>query len=75
MKVSEGRVRLSVARRGADSQPGNRNMLTKLPYLDGEPFIARMEEAIERGDADLVEANMPRVEALISRYQHHHRNG
>ena len=44
-------------------------MPTKPTYLDGAPFIARMEQAIDAGDADFVEANMPRLESLIARYQ------
>ena len=48
-------------------EPGT--IIVKLPYLDGTPFITRMEQAIEAGDADFVEANMPRLESLIARYQ------
>jgi hypothetical protein len=36
---------------------------------DGEPFIARLEQAVEAGDADFIEANMPRLERLIGLLQ------
>ncbi len=32
---------------------------TQLPPLDGESFLAKLEEAQDEGDADFVEANMP----------------
>ena len=41
----------------AMEEPGT--IIVKLPYLDGTPFIAKMEKAIEAEDADFVEANMP----------------
>ena len=44
-------------------------MPTQLGYLDGERFIAKLEEAVEAGDADYIEANMPRLESLIARLQ------
>lgn len=36
---------------------------------DGEAFIARLEQSIEEGNADHVEANMDRLERLIAQYQ------
>jgi hypothetical protein len=41
----------------------------KLPFQDGEPFIETCEKAIEAGDADFIEANMDRLEDLISGFQ------
>ena len=43
--------------------------MAKPPYKDGEPFIAKLEEAVIEGDADFIEANMPRLETLIARLQ------
>ena len=44
--------------------------MTRLPYLDdGEAFIANLERAIEAGDAEHVEQNMPRLECLIGLLQ------
>jgi len=40
---------------------------TQLPPLDGEPFIAKLEEAQAEGDADHVERNMRRLES-VSRF-------
>ena len=40
-----------------------------LPSQDGEPFIAKLEEAQADGDADFVEPNMPRLEQMIALYQ------
>ncbi len=37
--------------------------------LDGEPFIAKLEQAVEAADADFVEANMAGLERLVSAYQ------
>ncbi len=45
------------------------NLCAWFGYLDGEPFIASIEKAIKAGDADFVEANMPRLERLIGRLQ------
>jgi hypothetical protein len=44
-------------------------MAITLPMNDGEPFIAKLEEAVESGDADFVERNLPRLEQLIAQYQ------
>lgn len=44
-------------------------MRTKLGQLDGEPFIANLEQAVEQGNADFIERNMPRVESLIAWFQ------
>lgn len=44
-------------------------MPDNLPMYDGERYIAKLEEAVERGDADLIERNMPRLEELIAKYQ------
>jgi hypothetical protein len=44
-------------------------MPTKLPADDAEPFIRKLEEAQQAGDADFIEANMPRLEALIRKLQ------
>ena len=44
-------------------------MATKLPMHDGEPFIARLEQAVEEGDAEFIEANMPRLERSIAKLQ------
>ena len=44
-------------------------MPTKLPMHDGEPFIAKLEQAIEDGGAAFVEANMPRLKQLIKKLQ------
>ena len=43
-------------------------MSKQLGYLDGEPFIAQMEQAVQDGDADLVAANMLRLRQLIDDY-------
>lgn len=43
--------------------------MIKLPYRDGEPFIAKLEQGVEAGDADFIEANMPQLEKLIALYQ------
>ena len=42
---------------------------TQLGHLDGQPFIAKLEQAVEQGDADFIERNMPRLEKLIARLQ------
>jgi len=42
---------------------------TRLPPLDGKPFLAKLEEAQAEGDADHVERNMPRLEQMIGLYQ------
>ncbi len=42
---------------------------TQLPPLDGEPFLANLEEAQAEGDADFVEADMSRVERLGIRFR------
>jgi hypothetical protein len=39
-------------------------MTTKLSMQNGEPFIAKLEEAMEANDADFLEANLPRLEKL-----------
>lgn len=44
-------------------------MTTRLPPHDGEPFIAKLEQAIEDGNARFVGANMPRLERLIGKLQ------
>lgn len=44
-------------------------MPTKLLSHDGEPFIARLEQSQEDGDADHVEGNVDRFERLIAQYQ------
>ena len=44
-------------------------MPTSLPPDDGAPFIAMLELASAAGDADIIEANMDRLEALIAQYQ------
>lgn len=44
-------------------------MRTLTAYLDGEPFIAYLEKAQAEGDADHIERNMNRIEALIVKYQ------
>ena len=47
-----------------------RPMTTRLPPpQDGEPFVAKLEQAIEEGDADFIEANLPALERLIARLQ------
>ena len=33
-----------------------------LPYHDGELFVARMEQALDEGDIEFLEKNMPRLE-------------
>ncbi len=38
---------------------------TQLGPTDGEAFIAQLEQSIEDGNADFIEANMPRLEALL----------
>ena len=43
-------------------------MPTRLQPGDGAPFIAMLELAAA-GDADIIEANMPRLERLIAQYQ------
>ena len=42
---------------------------TQLPPLDGELFLAKLEQAEAEGHADFVEANMPRLERMIAVYQ------
>ena len=42
---------------------------TQLPPLDGEPFLAKLEEAQAKGDADFVETDMSRLERLGSRFR------
>ena len=42
---------------------------TPPPPQDGEPFVAKLEQPIEEGDADFVGANMPALENLIVRHQ------
>jgi len=32
-------------------------MTTKLPHLDGERFVARLEQGVADGDADHIEAH------------------
>jgi len=44
-------------------------MTTRLPWHDGERFIAKLEETIEEDNADFIEANMPRLEQLIGLLQ------
>jgi hypothetical protein len=44
-------------------------MSTRLPIDDGEPFISQLEKAMKAMDADLVEANLPKLEDLIALYQ------
>lgn len=44
-------------------------MPTRSPMDDGEPFIAKLEEAMEANDADFIEANLPQLEKLIGLYQ------
>ena len=44
-------------------------MPTRLPPDDGATFIAMLELASAGGDADIIEANMPRLEAPIAQYQ------
>lgn len=44
-------------------------MPTKRIYRDGELFIAKMEQALDEGGIEFVEANMPRLERLIARLQ------
>ncbi len=44
-------------------------MSNKLPYKDGEPFIAKLEEAVEAADADLIEANLPKLREIVRRFQ------
>ena len=41
----------------------------KLPPLDGEPFIEKLEQGIEDGEGDYIEANMPRLREGIRLYQ------
>jgi hypothetical protein len=41
----------------------------QLPIDSGEAFIAQLEQAVVAGDADFVDANLPRVENLIALYQ------
>lgn len=43
-------------------------MPDKLPMYDGELFLASLERMQEAGDAETVERNMPRLEALIAQY-------
>ena len=42
-------------------------MPTKRIYRDGEPFIAKMEEALDTSDIEFLEKNMPGLERLIAR--------
>jgi hypothetical protein len=44
-------------------------MGTGIGYLDGEPFVSALEQAQAEGRLGFVEANMPRLEWLIARYQ------
>jgi len=44
-------------------------MRTRLPWHDGEPFIAKLEQAIDEGNCHFIEANMPRLERLIGLLQ------
>ena len=44
-------------------------MTTRLPWHNGERFIAKLEQAIDEGNADFIEANMPRLERLIGLLQ------
>jgi len=46
-------------------------MTTRLPWHDSERLIAKLEQAIDEGNADFVEANMPRLERLIGLLQDH----
>ena len=41
---------------------------TRLPYLDGEPFICMLEDAQDEGNLECVEQHMPRLERLIAKY-------
>jgi hypothetical protein len=43
-------------------------MQTDTGYLDGELFLAKLEEAQAEGDTDFVAAHMPRLERLIAPY-------
>jgi len=40
-------------------------MTKRLPLDDGAAFIAMLELAAAAGDADIIEANMDRLEAMI----------
>ena len=42
---------------------------TTTGHLDGEPFIAKLEQAQDEGNLDFVTANLPRLEDLIARLQ------
>lgn len=44
-------------------------MATKLPWHDSERFIAKLEQAIDEGNADFIEANIPRLEEIIGLLQ------
>ena len=43
--------------------------MTRIKYTTGERFIVNLEEASQAGDADSIEANIPRLESLIARLQ------
>ena len=45
--------------------PGSPDMATRLPPDDGVPFIAQLELAAAASEADIIEANMDRLERLI----------
>lgn len=51
------------------SRPKRSILTMKLPLLDGEPFIKMLEQGIEDGRADYIEANMPRLREIILLYQ------
>lgn len=40
--------------------------MTDLRPQRHEPFIAKLEQAIERGEPDFVERNLPRLEQIIA---------
>ena len=42
---------------------------THLGYRDGALFVAAMENAQEECDLEFVQANMPKLESLIAKYQ------
>ena len=41
----------------------------QLPIDGGESFIGQLEEAVAEGDANFIDANLPRLENLIALYQ------
>ena len=38
-------------------------------HLEGEPFVAKLQQAQDEGNLDFVTSNLPRLEGLIARLQ------